>query len=241
MSMDYSEFLRQLGADPDSQDPEFLRARESSPEFQQAAQESIAFEALLSRAVNVSVPDDLLNDIQKISADNALPPGSNRRWWPMALAASILISVAAVGMGWKMSHRWESVDQYLVQHYRHDGQSLVDKSGREPATNIQDILARFDIEAAPGLAQAVGVIKYCPTPDGKGVHMVLNTDEGPVTVIYMPETQVTDHEMVEFDEMRAIFVELDKGSAIIIGTQQQSVSELYAFVHESFIPTTRKA
>jgi len=241
MSMDYSEFLLRLGADPDNQDPEFLRAREASPEFQQAAQESIAFEALLTRAVTVPAPDDLLNDLLKISADGALSSGSRRGWWPMALAASILISVAAVGMGWKMSHRWESVDQYLVQHYRHDGQSLIDVSGQESFANIQKILARFDIEAAPGLAQTVGVIKYCPTPDGKGVHMVLNTDEGPVTVIYMPETQVVGHEIVEFDEMRAVFVDLEKGSAIIIGTRQQSISELYAFVYDSFIPTAREA
>lgn len=241
MSMDYSEFLLQLGADPDSQDPEFVEARESSPEFQQAAQESIAFEGLLTRAVTVPAPDDLLNNILKVSADSALSSSSGRRWWPMALAASILISVTAVGMGWKMSHRWESVDQYLVQHYRHDGQSLIDISDQGSVTNVQDILARFDIKAASGLAQAVGVIKYCPTPDGKGVHMVLNTEEGLVTVIYMPETQVAGHEIVEFDEMRAVFVDLEKGSAIIIGTQQQSISELYAFVQDSFIPTTRKA
>ena len=33
MSMNFSEFIRQLGAEPRSQDPEFLRARQSSPEF----------------------------------------------------------------------------------------------------------------------------------------------------------------------------------------------------------------
>ncbi len=241
MSMDYSEFLRQLGADPHNQDPEFLRARESTPEFLKAAQDAEAFEDKLVRAAKFSAPAGLLEDIRKISQDSTASSTSTTRWWPLALAASILISVGAVGVGWKMSHSWDSVDQYLVDHYRHDGQNLLDKSDLGQAENIQGILARFDVQAAPGLEQLIDVIKYCPTPDGTGVHMVLNTTEGLVTIIYMPETEVTDRETVEFDDMRAMLVGLEKGSAIIIGSQQQSISELYSFIHESFTPIAHKA
>jgi hypothetical protein len=232
--MDYSEFLRQLGADPTSQDPDFLRARDSSPEFQQAAQAADAFEAKLTRAMKLSSPDGLLDDILKISQGSTFNPS---RRWPIALAAAILLSVGAVGMGWKMNHSWDSVDQYLVEHYRYDGQGLLDQSGAGPADNVQPVLSRFDVKAIPQLAQLIDVIKYCPTPDGKGVHMVLSTDEGPVTLIYMPETAVTDREMVEFDGMQAMLVSLDTGSIIIIGSQQQSITRLYSLVQNSLVST----
>ena len=70
--------------------------------------------------------------------------------------------------------------------------------------------------------------------------MVLNTDDGPVTVIYMPETDVEDHQSIGFDDVNALYVSLEKGSAIIIGRQQGSES-LYSLVQRSIIPTVNKA
>ncbi len=64
MSMNYSEFIRQLATDPASQDPVFLRARQSSPEFIQAAAESDQFEHRIRRALAVPTPQDLLPDLK---------------------------------------------------------------------------------------------------------------------------------------------------------------------------------
>jgi hypothetical protein len=47
MSMNFSEFKKLIGADPWSQDPEVLRARNSAPEFEQAAGDAEAFERKL--------------------------------------------------------------------------------------------------------------------------------------------------------------------------------------------------
>jgi len=66
--------------------------------------------------------------------------------------------------------------------------------------------------------------------------MILNTGSGPVTVIYMPGTRVVDREMMAFDDVEAMLVELQTGSAVIIGPDKQSVSALYSFVQESITP-----
>jgi hypothetical protein len=68
MSMNLSEFIRQLATDPDSQEPEFLRARNSAPEFVAAASESARFETRLRRAMSVPVPADWLADLQARSS-----------------------------------------------------------------------------------------------------------------------------------------------------------------------------
>ena len=236
MSMDFSEFIRQLGADPGNRDPEFLRARQSSPEFLQAAEEADALEEKLVRAVDLPVPDDLQESILAISKDEAATSGNVPWWRSMALAAGILIAVGAAGVTWNLSRGWESVEVYVADHYQHDGAGLVAKAGNRTTSDVRKIFSRFDVEATPALADIISVIKYCPTPDGKGVHMVLNTDEGPVTVIYMPNTEVSDHETLEFEGMRALLVSLDKGSAVIIGTESQGISELYSMVQNSIIP-----
>jgi len=238
MSMNFSEFIRQLGAEPRSQDPEFLRARQSSPEFLQAAEEADAFEEKLTRAMDLQLPDDMMENILQISRN---PAGADTvattPWWrSMALAAGILVAVGAAGITWNMNRGWDSVDEYLADHYSHDGPSLVARAGEKTTKDIQAIFAAFNVEAAPELAEIVSIIKYCPTPDGKGVHMVLNTSQGPVTVIYMPATEVNDRETLEFNGMQALLVSLEKGSAAIIGTGSQGITALYSVVQNSIIP-----
>jgi hypothetical protein len=238
MSMNFSEFIRQLGAEPRSQDPEFLRARQSSPEFLQAAEEADAFEEKLTRAMDLQMPAGMMENILQISQSPAGAAAAvTTPWWrSMAMAAGILIAIGAAGITWNMNRGWDSVDEYLADHYGHDGPSLVARAGEKTTKDIQAIFALFNIEAAPELADIVSVIKYCPTPDGKGVHMVLNTSAGPVTVIYMPATEVNDRETLEFDGMQALLVSLEKGSAAIIGTGSQGISALYSVVQDSIIP-----
>lgn len=239
MSMDFSEFLRRMGAEPRSKDPEILSARQSGPEFEQAAQAAEDFERQLDRAIDLPAPEELLSQLREISRQN--PPTPVFRWRSMAIAAGLLIAVGAAGITWNMNRGWESVDQYLVEHYHHDGDKLLAKAGQGTADDVQAIFSTFDVKVRPELAQIISVIKYCPTPDGKGVHMVLNTEEGPVTVIYMPETDVEDHGTVEFDSMSALLVGLDKGSAALIGADSQSIFRVYSVVHDSIIPVVNKA
>ena len=235
MSMNFSEFKRLLGAEPRNGDPEFQRARHSTPEFEEAAADAERFETKLERATSIPAPAGLLEDIMAITGQPS-EPAKTRGWWPMALAASVLIAVGAAGLSWNMNRGWDSVEDYLVYHYRHDGEIVMSGADGSTADDVQAILSGLDVQAGPALADIVGVIKYCPTPDGKGVHMILNTETGPVTVIYMPHTKVTDGEMLAFDNVEAILVELQSGSAAIIGPDEQLISSLSGLVQDSLVP-----
>mgnify|MGYP001823535991 CR=1 FL=1 len=184
MSMDFSEFRLRLGAEPRQQDEEVRAARGASPEFEAEARAAELFEDRLEQAFSVPAPDGLINELAGISRAPAEPERVYRRW-PMALAASLLIAVGAAGVAWKLNPSWDSVEAYVVDHYRHDGPQMLTQTGGDSAQKVQDILSEFEVSAAPALADIVGVIKYCPTPEGKGVHMVLNTPTGPLTVIYL--------------------------------------------------------
>jgi hypothetical protein len=239
--MDYSEFLRRIGADPHDPDQELLRARQSDIKFEQAALDAERLETKLQRAVQLPAPEGLIEQLQQISQTEQSTSEPSRRWRHLAVAAGLLIAVGAAGISWNLNHSWESVDEYVAQHYRHDGDSVLRKAGENSDTDVQALFARFDVVAETELAEEISLIKYCPTPDGKGIHMVLNTAQGPVTVIYMPETDVQDHQGVNFDRMKALYVDLEKGSAIIIGNQQQPIESLYALVQRSIVPNNGKA
>ena len=230
MSMNFSEFKKLITADPRNRDPETLRARQSAPEFEAAAAEAEAFHEKLESAVQIQPPADLLDEIKAISQQ----PVRQKSWIPLALAASFLVFLGAAGLVWKQSHQWESVEAYVADHYSHDGGSVIAKAGENfSEKDISKILARLDATADEQLAGRIKFIKYCPTPDGRGAHMVVSTDQGPMTIILMPKTQVTDGEMVEFDQMHALLVNLDHGSAAIIGEQSQNVENLVTMVRGS--------
>jgi len=219
-----------MGAEPLNRDAETLRARHSSPEFEAVATEAEAFEEKLQAALLFDPPEDLLNQIKGISDQ----PVRQRSWIPLALAASLLVFVGAAGLVWKQSHQWDSVEAYVMDHYSHDGSAVIAKAGENPSDqDISKILARLDARADERLASAITFIKYCPTPDGRGAHMVVSTDQGPMTIIYMPETRATDGEVIQFDQVQASLVNLEHGSAAIIGKQSQNIDSLVVMVRNS--------
>lgn len=235
MSMDFSEFKRLLGAEPRSNDPEFRRACHSSPEFEKEAMVAGQFEDKLERALAISEPAGFIDDLVCIG-EQAPTRSGKRRMLPFALAASLFVAVGAAGILWKMNPSWDSVEDYLVDHYRYDGVTLMARAQNDTTQDVQAVLSELSIQASPALADIVGVIKYCPTPDGKGVHMILNTDTGPVTVFYMPDTEVNDGELFEFDDVEAVLVELQSGSAAIIGPDKATFSSLQALIYDSLLP-----
>ena len=235
MSMNFSEFKRLIGADPWNRDPETLRARNSAPEFEAAAAEAEVFEEKLQSALHIQPPTGLLDDIKGISREiESIQPAKQRSWMPLALAASLLIAVGAVGMVWKQSRQWDNVEAYLADHYSHDGDALVAQAiDTVSEQDVVKIMASLNASADQQLAGRIKFIKFCPTPEGRGAHMVVSTDQGPMTIIFMPKTRVTDGELVSFDQMHAFLVNLEHGSAAIIGKQSQAVESMEAVIRDS--------
>jgi hypothetical protein len=228
--MNFTEFKRLLGADPWNRDAETLRVRNSAPEFEQAAIKAETFERKLQSALNVKAPSDLLSNIKGVA--HQVP--HKRNWVPLALAASLLVAVGAVSILWQQSHQWESVEAYLADHYAADGANLIGRATDSVSEqDIKNIMASLNASAGQQLTGRIKFIKFCPTPNGRGAHMVVSTNNGLITVIFMPDTQVQDGDTVEFDQMRAYLVNLEHGSAAIIGRGAQPVESLEAMVRSS--------
>ena len=207
-------------------------------ESEQAAREAEKFERKLNEALLIAPPAGLLDDILAVTdPERAKHGASPRRWAPFALAASLMMAVGVAGVVWNLNRGTESVEDYLVAHFAMDGAQLEAKAAGQSASNVEAILAEVDFEALPEFADMIGFIKYCPTPDGKGVHMVLNTERGPVTVILMPTTAVDDRESQLANGMQARIVSLSRGSIAVMSSDAAAVDQLTALARESILPT----
>lgn len=236
MSMNFSEFIERLGADPGSQDPAFILARNSTPEFIEAAARSDRFERRLRQALEVKEPESLLRDLAAV-ADSEPAAGSNWRpiWRNYAVAAGVLLIVALAGITWRMNVLEPSVTDYVAEHYAFDGPEMLGRGEGQAADNIPEVLDSLGMGLTPEFASIVSFIKFCPTPGGLGAHLIVNTPTGPVTVLFMPDLKVDDGQMLEFDGMQAHLVNVTGGAAAIIGTPSQHVDNYHALVQQSFV------
>ncbi|HKX56793.1 MAG TPA: DUF3379 family protein [Xanthomonadales bacterium] len=223
MSMKFSEFRQLLNSDPGSQDPEYQAARRSGPEFIRAAAASDVFEQQLARASRLPVDPGFTASL-KASANSPAPLESSLGYrFRYALAATVLLAISAILLMPQLQQPQEPVEAYVAHHFDVDGYALLEQTGIPQTEELAAMLAAFDLQMSPELAAQVQFVKYCPTPEGMGVHLVMNSPQGLVTVIFMPGMVVQEGEQFAFAEMAAELVNLTGlgVSAAIVGRTEQ--------------------
>ncbi len=233
MSMNFSEFKKFLGADPLNSDPETLRARASGPEFEQAAIDAADFEQKLRSALGVAAPgEEFLEQIMSVSRR----PSPRPRWF--AIAASVLILIGVSGVTWWQVNLPRTIEEYVAVHYEYDGMELTGKASTDfDVSTISAVLAKLDMGTEKELSDRILFIKLCPTLNGRGAHMIVQSARGVVNIIYMPGTMVEDQRTIEFGDMEAYMVAFEGGTAAIIGRADQDVSSMDQLVRNSLSRT----
>lgn len=239
--MNFSEFKKRLGAEPRSQDPEILRARESAPEFRAAAEDAAKFEDKLQSALSIKAPGALMEQILRIpeeSTPDAVQVRA-RKWRWLAAAAVFVAVVGAASVAWyESTFHWDSVDDYVVDHWATDGALFLELADGQPAdaATVERMFASLDMAVSPALMERIDIIEKCRTPDSRGAHMVITTDHGPVTLIFMPKVETVNGHILEFGQQLAATLRLERGSALVIGPNEEVIASVYAIAREGIRP-----
>ncbi len=241
--MNFSDFKQWLGADPYTQEPEVLEMRNSKPEFEAAAKEAEAFEHKLEAAMQIQPPADLLADILALTETTTTVANKSRRPWFMALAATVFMAVGAASvLFWQQQH-YASLEDYVQRHIGHDGEQVLARANKQPGTvggvsieQVNQVLDPFSATVDANLLAQIRFIKTCPTPNGDGAHFVISTQEGPVTVIFMPETIAEGIVQFSVEGQRARVVALEKGSIAIVGNNDQLLESVTPLLEAGIRP-----
>ena len=237
--MNFSEFKERIGAEPRSRDPELLEARKADDACEQAAREAEVFEDKLEGALRFDHDEDaFLAELMAGVAEKDKP--TVPRWF--AMAASILVVVGVASLSWFQLSKGDDLQRYVEEHWSHDGPALLAKATQTvPAEEVAAVMASLGASASEQVAGRIQYIKFCPTPHGEGAHMILSTPEGLATVIYMPTTTVEKPVLLRVDGMDAQVVNLESGSAAIIGASEAAARELQATLREGVRPVSTDA
>jgi hypothetical protein len=192
-------------------------------EFEQAGGKSdAAFEQRLLQAARLPLPGDLMQQLEAMaaayqSAGTEQPAGTGLFYRFRYALAALLVLAAGATLLLRQPGPAESVEAYVAHHFEVDGYAMLAAGSPNPQ-ELPAILSGFKLGMSPELASQVRFVKYCPTPEGRGIHLVLGTEQGLVTVLLMPGLEVTEGAQFTFDELAAELINLpglDISAAIV--------------------------
>ncbi len=239
--MNYLEFKRQLMVDPYDRSSEFRAALLNDPDCESAAAESDSFETLLQSAVKVPVPENLVDlAIRQRYQDSS--KRSTIAWLP-AMAAGLMMGVglttAVFLFNGDNSGNLQSLEQHLASHWSKDGEITLQMAANNPmdTDGVQRVLATLNLVADEVLMDDILYARNCGTPHGNGVHMVVSTNDGMVTAIYIPEAEIDDSKLLKVLANDGLLVPMDKGTIALVAANRQSLDSsmgiIKAGLHEN--------
>lgn len=151
-----------------------------------------------------------------------------------ALAATVVLSVT-VGIAWQLGVRpvseAQALERYVVDHIRHEPEALA-ATDRVPREAVEALLLEYGLELVGSMDDIV-FLRRCPTPEGTGVHLVVRTDQGPVTVIYLPRQDLQQRMAVEGDGLAGYVERFRDGALALVGAPGQSLEAVSEQVHKA--------
>ena len=209
--MDDLEFRRRVSAQPNSIEKELLEFAEQNSERQAFIDDMQAFDTQLSEALDIPVPKGLAERIlanTQAHAENEAPaneasftehadtseqqPANNvveasslfkRSHLPLAMAASLLVAVSAFFFSSKQNVAY-AAGEHALAHVYYEINSLQ----KTEAISLETVNEKFAVlgghlDELPG---KVTYLMFCNFKGQKGLHLVFESDYGPMTVFIVP-------------------------------------------------------
>lgn len=200
-----------VGAEPNTTDPEVLAHIRQCPECTRYREEMQAMDRLIYRALSIDAP------AEKSAAQILSAPQQERgpdRVWRMAASVLVGLLIGAMGL-WLLTPR-ESFAQEAITHMRHEQASMVRTSTTVDDTRLEQIFAAARLRLKPG-ATHVSYAQSCEFRGQQIPHLVVQTEQGPVTVLVVTDAPTQKREIIDEDGVQGMIVPAPRGVIVVLG------------------------
>lgn len=205
-----------IGAEPNSTGPEVLSHLEQCPECARHREEMQAMDRLIYRALAVDVAAPLsLSDIEKARSARTAAASNRPRFWRMAASLLITASLVAATSLWLLTPR-ESFAAAVVEHVLGEPESLVRTAGTVDARSLEKVLAASGLRLKPGTTH-VSYAMSCYFRGHSIPHLVVQSEQGPVTVLVMTEAPSQRREEINEDGFQGVILPAPRGVIVVLG------------------------
>jgi hypothetical protein len=216
--MNYFEFRQQLLKDSFTKDEEFHRLRKEDLRCARAYDEAMVFEKILKKAFEIKTPDNLKDLIVLRQSTEHTLQRSIRNY---AIAATVFLSFIIVSVSLYVNQPGP-IEKFVVEALMVHPEVYMPQEAL-PKDKIDTLFASLNTKVTGDLGE-VRFMKTCPTPGGTGARMVLMTDTGPVTILYMPKANLNKRIDFELEKYKGTVIAMESGAAAIIGGTTQQLS-----------------
>lgn len=207
--MNCQEFRRALGADPNLDSVETRAHIASCPACEQYAQEMLRLNGLIKRALTVPAPEQ-----KQFVAPIGGGAQSMSSWY--AMAASIVLAVAVVlSVIWFAGFPRESIASQVVAHLAHEPYAMTPTEARVSAEVLDGALQAKGLKLAEPMND-VSYVQSCVLRGHFVPHLVVQTEQGPVTVMLLVEEQINEAERFVEAQYQGVLVPTKKGGMAVI-------------------------
>lgn len=131
----------------------------------------------LTKALQIPVPSDL--------ADRLLFNQPRRRYWPLALAASVALVSLLSFQAYDLNNRADNIGLKALHHVRHELAALQSTTDI-PLSEVNQLLAEVGGNLTTG-GYPVRYARFCDFEGTRSLHLVFAKEDGLVTVFVVPK------------------------------------------------------
>jgi hypothetical protein len=191
-----------VGGDPHDLAPDVRAHLETCAECRKFQAETLALDSRLRAALELP-----LAGFRKAAPVQARAPV--RRY---ALAASVMLAVLLGGGFWLLGSQ-NALAGEIVEHVRHESSSWGAQAA-VPAESLADVLRKAGVSFDTSMP--VVYASACPFRGHRVPHLVVQTADGPVTVMILAHEKVSGREEFSEDGYRGVLVPAGEGSMAIL-------------------------
>jgi len=229
--VDDLEFRKTAIIDPDNQDPEFLQKKQQSQYNRRFVIEQQAFKQQLANTINISTPENLADRIilkqqlgqhKQQSQQQSQKQYKQRRHWLMAgIAAVFIITFTSRLLLSPTIIESSQLAQQVITHI-HDDTHALNVRMDIPKSSIDTMLASYGGKLS-GPVGNVSFLGHCIVGGHTGIHLVLDTSYGLVTVLILPKQSINEAAVLADNSLKGILYPTQKGSIAIVAEHKQAI------------------
>jgi anti-sigma factor RsiW len=203
-----------IGADPGSQDADVSAHIQGCAECAEYRREMQDMDRLIHRAL--AVPVEASITLTDSNAAAAKSPNEKRYFGRWQIAASLLASVTLAAAIWIASTR-DSIAEQITLHTHHEAFAIVRTDEQADSESVANILAKSSLSLRPN-ALHVSYASSCPFRGHAIPHLVVQTEQGPVTVLVLAnEEPAKTMQRFSEDGYEGIIVPAPRGVLAVLG------------------------
>jgi len=221
--MDELEFRRILYADPNCTDAKILAAIASDPKKQQFCKELRQLDKKIQQATQIEIPADLVHKLMLRQTMESHKSSKIRNRIQLATAASIAFVIGVSFTMWQQSNLLD-LSKQAIAHVRQEGGYALDAQENISLQQVNAKLATFGGEFSEDIGR-VYYANFCDFENVRSLHMVLEGENGKVTVFVVPhsDTYLTEGSSSE-KGYSSQAIDLKRASIIVVGEEGVNVN-----------------